>query len=132
MDNTLTSPPMKPNVRPERWDRVGIWLSGLCIIHCLIMPAALAVLPLWPAIFKVDAWIHPLSAFLLLPPTLIAMRTAYRKQLGTRMQISFGIGLTLIFVAWLAHGILGTIGETLVTLVGSSLLIYGHWHNWRS
>lgn len=30
----------------RRWDALGAALSGLCIIHCLIMPLALAYLPL--------------------------------------------------------------------------------------
>jgi hypothetical protein len=40
-------------------------------------------------------------------------------------------GLVLVGLAWVMHNWLGTWGEALVTLIGSSLLIGGHWINYK-
>jgi uncharacterized membrane protein len=95
------------------------------------MPIALSVLPLWSTLFEAE-WVHPLFAFLLLPTTLMAMRTAKRRQNRQRIQFFFGFGLFLIFAAWLLHDYIGTTGDVVITLIGSTLLITGHLHNWRS
>jgi len=29
------------------WDRLGIGLSALCAVHCLLTPVVLSLLPLW-------------------------------------------------------------------------------------
>ena len=131
MHNTITETSPVYKAQASLWDRIGLGISGFCIIHCLLIPVALAVLPLWPSVMEVDTWLHPLFAFLLLPTTVMAMRLARRKQLGGRVQVAFGLGLALIFTAWLAHDMLGIVGESIVSLLGSISLIWGHWRNWK-
>ncbi len=113
------------------WDRLGLGLSILCAVHCLVAPVILALLPLWPALFPWEAWIHPVLAVLLIPVTLSGMHVAYRRKKTERL-ILFGFGLILIFLAWLLVAWIGHVGEIVLTLCGSSMLIYAHWKNWRT
>lgn len=113
----------------RRWDRVGIALSGLCAAHCLLTPLALATLSLWPIAFDPDAWVHPLFAALLIPTTLIAIRLAVRRRRAKHVAALLGIGLLLVLAAMLVGDVAGAVSEAAVTILGSSLLIAGHWRN---
>ena len=109
------------------WDRAGVVLSGLCAAHCLLMPVALATLPLWPAASDAHAWLHPLFAVLLVPVTLFALRR--RRDRATALLL--GVGLVIVLAATLAHGALGRTSELAAMLLGSGLLVAGHLRNAR-
>ena len=115
------------------WDRLGIGLSGLCAVHCLLTSIVLATLPLWSIAFTLDAWVHPIFAALLIPTTLLALRRAVRHGHPRSVAASMGVGLVLVLVALAAGhgGGAGAWAEAGITFVGSSLLITGHWRNWR-
>lgn len=115
-----------------RWDRLGIGLSGLCALHCLATPVALALLPLWPSLDALHAWLHPVLALLLVPVTVLAMWGAHRAHRPHRLQAGFAIGLALVLLALPAGHATGWWLETSLTLVGSALLIAAHVGNWRA
>lgn len=124
--------PPPAEATPSLWDRIGIGVSGLCLVHCLFVPIVLALLPLWPLAEVVHAWLHPVFAVLLVPTTLLAMRSGFRQHRAWHVQGLLGGGLVVILAAGvLGHAMPGAFSETLVTLVGSVLLITGHWRNWR-
>lgn len=127
----LEHAPASPSLANRLWDRLGVVLSLLCALHCLLAPVVLALLPLWPAFFRWNAWIHPLLSLLLVPVTYAGMRFAYRRG-NTDRVIVFGAGLVLIILAWLLIDWIGEAGEIILTLCGSGMLVYAHWRNWRT
>ena len=112
---------------------MGIGLSGLCAIHCLLTSIVLAILPLWPLAFELDAWVHPVFALLLIPTTLLALHRAIRHGHPPMVSVLLVAGLIIILVALVVgHGAgAGAWVEAVITLFGSILLITGHWRNWR-
>ena len=127
------SVPSRSRVDTNLWDRLGIGLSGLCAVHCLLTSIVLATLPLWSIAFTLDAWVHPVFAALLIPTTLLALRRAVRHGHPRSVAVSMAAGLILVLIA-LAAGHGGGAGawtEAGITTLGSILLISGHWHNWR-
>lgn len=124
---------VRPHLRARAlWDRLGIGVSGLCAVHCLLMPVLLSALPLWPALHAVQAWLHPAFIVLLVPIAYQAARAARRGRRSTWVPLLLGLGLAAITLAWLGHDLLGRVGETAMTLAGSALLIAGHWQNWQA
>ena len=115
------------------WDRLGIGLSGLCAVHCLLTSILLAALPLWSMAFTLDTWVHPVFAVLLIPTTLLALRRAVRHGHPRSVAVSMAAGLVLVLIALAAgHGVgAGAWTEAAITTLGSVLLISGHWRNWR-
>lgn len=111
------------------WDRLGIGLSGLCAIHCLLVPVFVSLIPLWPAFEEFHEYTH-LVFFLAIAPAVI-LSVKNRKQLKAVSGYLF-VGLVIIFAAWFFNDKLGDIGEAGVTLAGSMLLIRGHWLNYKS
>jgi len=110
------------------WDRLGIGLSGLCAIHCLLVPVFVSLIPLWPALDDFHEYTH-LVFFLAIAPAVI-LSVKNRKDLKSISGYLF-VGLTIIFFAWLFNDTLGDYGEAGVTLIGSLLLIRGHWLNYK-
>lgn len=117
----------------SRWfdfDRVGIGLSGLCALHCLLMPVVTALLPVWPALQTAHTWVHPALLALILPVVVGALRRAHRtKHILTAVLL--GLGFVVLVGAWWGHGIWGGTGERVGTVAGSAILIAGHVLNWR-
>ena len=107
---------------------MGIGLSGLCAVHCLLIPVILAALPLWPFAEAVHAWTHPILFVLIVPTVIFAIQKS-RNVAG--VSIFLYSGLSVIGLAWLLHDLLGSRGEAVVTLAGSVLLVAGHWMNFK-
>lgn len=125
--------PTRLTARPGLLDRIGIGLSGLCVLHCLLMPLAIATLPLWGMALHAHELVHPIFAGMLIPVTGLAVRTTRRNLPGDRRIPVFLLsGLAVILLAFSLHAPLGELVEAVLTLIGSSLLISGHVLNWRA
>lgn len=111
------------------WDRVGIGLSGVCAIHCLLVPVVVSLIPLWPAFEEFHEYTH-LIFFLAIAPTVIL--SLQRKHESLAVSLFLLGGVAVIFLAWFFNNTLGEYGEAGVTLIGSMLLIRGHWLNYTS
>ena len=110
------------------WDRVGMFLSGLCAIHCLLFPILLALMPLWSLGFVLHEWAHPIFFILIVPIIILAIK----KSDGNRMVSVFLLtGMCLLALAWLMHYWVGHTAEIITTLAGSTTLIIGHWKNYK-
>lgn len=139
MDSSVLTAPADASPAPARpvahkhdlWDRLGIGLSGLCMVHCLVLPVVLSLLPLWPALYQVHGWLHPVFAAFVIPTTVFAMVSGYRRHGRRDIPVWLGVGLGIVLTGWLAHEGLGRVGETAVTVLGSGLLIVGHAQNWQ-
>lgn len=110
------------------WDRLGISISGLCAIHCLFFPVAIALLPLWPMAESIHNWTHPVLFILIVPTIIFALRN--RNFFGPIGLYLFS-GLMVVGAAWILHDWIGDWGEATVTLAGSGLLVRGHWLNYQ-
>lgn len=111
------------------WDRFGIGVSGICAIHCLLFPAFISVLPLWPALASAHEWIHPVFIILLIPIIYFAIRRSHFHFTVTTTLVT---GFILATLGWLiGHFWLGLWVETSLTILGSSILITGHWINYH-
>jgi hypothetical protein len=114
------------------WDRVGIGISGVCMVHCLLLPVLLATLPLWPLAEALHGGLHVAFAVLLVPTTLLAGRSGYRKHRQRGVLVLLVGGLVVVIAASvLGHEMPGAFAETSLTLLGSGLLVGGHWRNRR-
>ena len=113
------------------WDRIGISLSGLCAIHCVLTPLLLIALPFSPLIGALHDWLHPVLIVLIVPIVALAYRHTPAGPDRRVIVGFFAAGLVTITTAWLSHDLIGAWGEASLTLAGSLLLITGHWKNAR-
>jgi hypothetical protein len=100
-------------------DRVGISLSSLCILHCLLLPMLATILPFFGVISEIE-WVHKSLVLFAIPAamTLILSRTRFH------ILAFASLGLILIVSAafWKPFHDL----EVVLTVIGASLLCAAH------
>ncbi len=106
------------------WDGVGAGLSGLCVVHCLVLPLLLVVLP--GMTLLLDESVHRTLVLVLSFSAVLAFIPGYRLHRRRLPALLAGLGLPLLIVG--AYGE-GNVPETIVTVAGSLLLVVAHAFN---
>lgn len=107
---------------------MGITISGICAVHCLLFPILIVLLPIWPSLYNLHEWTHPILFLLIVPTVYLALRGRVKHFL---IPILLYSGLVIVGVAWMLSSWIGYAGEAVVTTAGSLLMIGGHWINYR-
>jgi hypothetical protein len=115
---------------PGIHDQLAVGLSGLCLLHCLLLPAAIAVLPL-SGLFAGDH-LHAQMLIIVLPVSLIALTLGCRRHRDTSV-IAWGLAglLLLVIGGTFAHSYFGIVADRLLTIGGSITLAIAHYRNSR-
>jgi hypothetical protein len=111
-------------------DRMAVGFSIICALHCFLLPVVVVFLPILISTPLADARYHQLMLWLVLPTSIFALTLGCRKHKNLRV-IAFGVLgiLILAFSAFFGHDLLGAYFEKIVTLVGGTILAYGHLCN---
>ena len=119
----------------SRWlDKLAIFLSGICVLHCLITPIALTILPLVAANGMLeDVLFHKAILWIVLPTSIIALFIGCLKHRDIFIVGSGVIGmLLLIIIAFFAHDLFTPLQERVLTSIAGLILAYSHVLNYRS
>ncbi|MEM1404526.1 MAG: MerC domain-containing protein [Pseudomonadota bacterium] len=113
-------------------DRAAIGLSGLCALHCLLLPVALTVIPSIAGMGIADEAFHVWMIVLVVPISAFALFIGCRKHRQLSVLAKGGVGLAVLISApLLGHDVLGEVGEKTVTLVGAMIVAWSHLSNYR-
>jgi hypothetical protein len=115
------------------WDKLGIFLSALCALHCVLTPIFVLSLPIMARYYLANPYFHVLIAFLILPVGLWAFVRGYGHHHNSRV-LWLGLpGLLIVAVVpILVHNFRLPWNELAWMVSGSFLLIRAHWINKRS
>ena len=105
---------------------MAISLSGLCLVHCLLLPFIIVALPL--LVQFNGAHFHAQMLIVVIPVSLFAFAIAYRRHRNKAI-IAWGIaGITIMFIGGtVAHASYGNLADSLLTIV----LATSHYFNNR-
>ena len=111
-------------------DKSAIVLSFLCALHCLLLPAAIVLYPYTLGFLPGDESVHFALLFLVIPISAYALVKGGKVHKSRKVFIT-GISGLLVLVAAvvLGHDILGEIGEKILTVLGSIIVIIAHVQN---
>ena len=114
-------------------DVVAIFLSNICLIHCLALPILTVTLPSFLSIHLEEGAFHLWMLVFVLPISLLTLMMGCRRHKQSSI-LSIGVvGLAgLIWVALFGHDVLAESGEKLLTVIGSSLIAFAHVLNYRA
>ncbi|RLA26337.1 MAG: MerC domain-containing protein [Gammaproteobacteria bacterium] len=123
MDNSSAS-------QSDMLDKVAVALSGLCLLHCLLMPVIITALPFFGQFSA--RHLHAEILTIVLPISLIALSIGFRRHADKRV-VGWGIaGLLLLIVgATLAHNMYGVVADRMLAITGSVILAAAHYRNSR-
>ncbi|HEX6999224.1 MAG TPA: MerC domain-containing protein [Gammaproteobacteria bacterium] len=127
------STPRLPSSHASRYfDRIAIGLSAICIVHCLAVPLAVAVLPLAALTVGGDAHFHRLMLWLVVPTSVAGFALGYRvhRRAGV-VAVAAAAVLALAAAATWGHATWGFAAETAVSVAASLTLAGAHWVNFR-
>lgn len=111
----------------DRFDRLGILLSGLCALHCLITLALVAVFGLGGGLL-LDPALHRIGLALAIVVGGIGLGLGIARH-GRREPMLLGLaGLSLMIVALLTGH---SPAEAALTISGVALVAWAHWRNLR-
>ena len=123
---------MKTNSQDVRamWDKIGLGLSGLCLVHCLILPFLVAALP-WLGLFIEDERVHLCFAAVTVPVAIIAFIPGFLKHQRQGVLALGMAGATLLLFGSVGHDWVPHPMEHWFTVLGGMFLVSGHYVNFR-
>lgn len=111
-----------------RWDGLGLWLAGLCLLHCLLTAVLLAALASAAGIL-LHPMVHEIGLFMAIILGCAALGRGYFRHGKAAPAI---IGASGIIFMGCALTISHSSTELLFTMLGLLLLILGHYLNHRA
>lgn len=109
-------------------DRTAVFLSGLCLLHCLAIPFALLLGPLLgPWLVNTETNVHWGLLAVAAPISAAALWRGLQRHHSRLTLVLGAVGLLLMFLG-VSH-LFGATLEVLLTVVGVALLLVAHARN---
>jgi hypothetical protein len=115
---------------PDWADRAGIWLSALCLAHCLLTPLALIFLPAL-ALLADERLVHGVLLLVLPAVALVSFVPGFLRHRNKSVLGLAGFGLVLIATAFAFTHSEQQWQTAATTSLGSLFLISAHVKNRR-
>ena len=114
-------------------DKMAIFLSSLCVIHCLVTPIVIIALPSLGSLFADNHEVfHKVLLFFVLPVGLVALYAGYRHHHSAKVFSVGLLGLSLLTIAaFFVHERWGEVAETVLTVLASVIIVIAHLMNFR-
>jgi hypothetical protein len=120
----------KSSARRGLLDQLAVTLSGLCLLHCLLLPFVVAVLPFLGQFS--DDHLHAEMLIVVVPVSVVALALGYRRHRDAGVIVAGAIALALLAVGGtIAHSAYGLLADRALTVVGSITLAITHYRNFR-
>ena len=118
----------------SRADKFAVFLSGVCVLHCLITPVLITLLPIIGlSAFAEDVLFHKLMLWVVLPTSCIALFLGCKKH---RNFVILGTGIVgmalLVLIAFYGHDLFESWGEKVATSVAGIILAISHILNYKA
>ena len=114
-------------------DKAAISLSVLCMVHCLLLPLLVVLLPSIAALPLQDEVFHIWMVIAVVPISAYALTMGCKKHKRYLMLLVGAVGLLILsIVAFFGHDLLGEELEKMGTLVGALIIAIAHVWNFRS
>ena len=113
-------------------DRIGIFLSATCLLHCLTLPVLLTIAPITQTGLLDEQTFHLVLLWFILPVSLIALGIGCRQHKDLLILVLGGTGLCLLlFAGLIGHTVLSPSAERGVTIVAGLILAAAHLRNFK-
>ncbi|HEX4650551.1 MAG TPA: MerC domain-containing protein [Granulicella sp.] len=113
-----------------RLDRVGVYASALCFVHCLLTPVVLSFSAVAAHFLPTEEHTHRTLAVLVTLVGALALGTGYRRHKQRSILVLMAVGLAFIFFgAYFGDSLPNHWCEVAVTLSGGACMIAAHRKN---
>ena len=113
-------------------DKISILLSTVCAIHCFLWPLLVVSLPTIAALQLDNEVVHFWIVLTVIPSSYWALSSGVKLHGNYRFLVIGVSGLVLLLLALvLGADLIGELAEQVITIVGSALVVFAHWSNYR-
>lgn len=113
-------------------DKLAISLSLMCVVHCFFVPSFLILSSGFISFSFDNEAIHKLILITAIPISLFALISGFLNHKNHFLLFAGMTGLFLLFLAVaLGESFLGETGERTLTLVGSFVVAFSHYKNYK-
>ena len=109
-------------------DKLGIFLSIGCLIHCLLMPIILPILPLLGLTTDHESIVHIILAVFVIIIATVTIIPGYFEHKNLLTLLTGMIGSIFIYISGILE-IFGVHSTVFITMAGSSMMVYSHYNN---
>lgn len=110
---------------------LAIGLSGMCFLHCLIIPLVIVLLPSLAALPLENEAFHLWIVLLAIPAGLYSLTMGCKQHKRYQLLALGAFGLTLLVLAVLFGESAGELFEKSLTVIGAIIIAYAHIQNHR-
>ncbi|MCZ6711340.1 MAG: MerC domain-containing protein [Gammaproteobacteria bacterium] len=111
-------------------DRIAITMSGLCLLHCLIIPVVVVLAPAFSSVvLGTETTVHWIFLALAVPISCWALLRGYRRSHRRYGLLAGLVGLFVMFLG-VSH-LFDPALEVPLTVLGVSLIVVAHAMNLR-
>lgn len=124
----MTSAPDLTAPSSRQWaDRLGIWTSALCLVHCLLTPVLLSLSAVMAHLLPAEESTHRTLAVLVALFGTCALVSGFRRHRRVAVILLMLGGLACIAgAAWCGDRLPSHADEVAITLCGSAMMIGAH------
>ena len=105
--------------------------SAICLLHCLFAPSLIILSYSSLALTIESELIHKIILLLTVPVSIFAISLGYKNHPNNSIIYSGIAGLTILISALLIGENIGENAELVLTMVGSLMVIYCHYRNYK-
>lgn len=116
--------------RSRMYDALAVTASGLCLVHCLLLPLLVIAVPALAATLLLPERFHLWALMLAVPTSLAAVASGYARHRARHPSAIVAPGLVLLAAGALLAPT--PVAETALTVAGALTLAIGHAANWRA
>lgn len=113
-------------LKTSSFDFLAVILSMLCLIHCLLVPLLITILPFIGTSILKNELFHTTILFFAIPISLIGLGMGYLTHKNLKL-----VGWAFLGFSLMVLGLLFESYETFFTVVGVSIVACTHLFNWR-
>lgn len=113
------------------WDRLGVFVSGLCVVHCVGFPLLILTLPyiMGPKLHNHNHSFHKVIFVLIILVASVAFVRGYLHHRQLKPVLWFFSGLAFIIASFLLGGHHPGLLDVGLSVFGSALIIRAHFLN---
>ncbi len=105
-------------------DRCGVYIAGVCLFHCLVLPFVFLIVPPFSQTFPDLEWLHEPLVISAVLVCVFALARGWKKHERTSLAVLAGTGMGLLIASLVIEGD-HALGEAVVSF-GAVLVALSH------
>jgi hypothetical protein len=110
-------------------DKVGMFSSATCAVHCMLLPFLISILPLYGLSFIVNESFEIIMLMASITLAILSLCLGYKTHKNKKMFFLFSAGISLILLGRFAHENNWGFSSIVILFIGGLLISGSHFVN---